>query len=275
MQRIAIPGLLAALLTAPAGVQAADPASPRRLPARAGSVAIKVARFEDARPLALAAAFKHGGELLDARTETDFQGKRHGWLRFRLPSDRLSLLIAEIRSVGKLYSEKIETADHASEHEELERRVGRLREHQQRLDRLLSSSRRLRGSDILYIQERLFRAGVDEGLLLQRRLDLERGAQSCTLVVSLFEPEPPRSMDWGDWYAGAALRAKTDLLRVLARATTAGAYALFFAPFWLPALLLAVFVGRWLWRRGRALAGRARAACARWLEQSRRQAKPV
>jgi hypothetical protein len=37
---------------------------------------------------------------------------------------------------------------------------------------------------------------------------------------------------------------------------TAGAYALAFAPFWIPGLVVAVVLGRWLWRRGRLIAAR-------------------
>jgi hypothetical protein len=171
-----------------------------------------------------------------------------------------------------LYAESVRTGDDTSQYEELGRRIVRLREHQQRLAGLLESPRRMRGSDILYLQERLFRAGVDEGQLLQRRVDLERAGRIGTLVVELFEPEPRRAMDLGNWYAGAMLRARTALYRNLAHVVTAGAYALAFAPFWIPGLVVAVVLGRWLWRRGRLIAARiaaiaallASAVLARW-----------
>jgi hypothetical protein len=227
-----------------------------RIPSRGGTIALKVTDYDRAQQAVLTAAQAQGAELLHSRTEVNFQGKQNGWMRLRLAADRLPLLLSEIRSVGKLYSENRSTEDHTSEYEELERRIERLREHQPRLASLLQTSRRLRGSDILFVQERLFRAGVDEGALMQRRADLERSARVATLVVELFEPEPRRAMDLGNYYASASLRARGAMYRGLARAATVGAYLLTFAPFWLPALLVTLLVARWLWRRGRALAAR-------------------
>jgi hypothetical protein len=219
------------------------------MPTRGGTVAVKVVDYDTARQKVLDVGLAQGAELLDSQTRVNFQGKKDGWLRFRLPSDRLPALVRAAHETGKLYSEAITTNDHASEYEELERRIGRLREHEVRLAALLQSSRRLRGSDILYIQERLFRTGVDQGLLMQRRVDLERAARVTTLTVELFEPEPRRAMDLGNWYAGAALRARTSLYRVLARGVTAGAFVLMFAPLWIPALVVAILLLRWLRRR--------------------------
>jgi hypothetical protein len=231
-------------------------AAPLEMPTRTGMIAVKVIDFDAARQRVLDAALQQGAELLKSRTEVNYQGKKHGWIWFHVAADRLALLLPVVRSAGKLYAENVATAEHASEYEELARRVDRLQEHQQRLAALLQSGRRLRGSDILYIQERLFRAGVDEGSLRQRRVDLERAARVNTLAVELFEPEPRRAMDLGNYYAGAALRARMGLYRLLARALTLGAYALIFAPVWIPALLAAFLARRWLRRRLASAAAR-------------------
>ena len=245
---------------------------------RGGTVVVKVTDYDPARERILSAALQQGAELLNSHTQVNFEGRKLGWPRFRMASDRLPLLLPSVHAVGKLYSEHLVTSDHRSEVEELERRVSRLREHEQRLDELLRSPRHLRGSDILYLQERLFRAGVDDGELLQRRVDLERAAKVGTLTVELFEPEPRRAMDLGNWYAGAMLRAHTALYRTMAHAITAGAYALAFAPFWIPGLALAALLVRWLWRRGSVMAARiaviaallAKEVWARWPAKPRR-----
>ncbi|HEU4751960.1 MAG TPA: DUF4349 domain-containing protein [Armatimonadota bacterium] len=252
---------LAALLATPAAAQEGPVPSPE-MPSRGGSVILKVVDYETARQELLAAAQRARAEVQDTRTEVNFQGKRQGWVRVRLAVDQLPGFLTSVRGIGKLYAENISAIDHLSEYEDLQRRVERLREHQRRLDALLRGSRRLRGSDILYIQERLYRAGLDEGSLLQRRAELERAARTSSVTVELFEPEPRRSLDVGNWYAGAALRARADLFRFLAKTTTAGAYVLFFAPFWVPALAVAVLLLRWLLRRGRAVLLRGRAAVA-------------
>jgi hypothetical protein len=274
--------LLAALPARAQDVQV-SPVPASRMPSRGGSIVLKINDYEPARQQVLAAARRAGAELVDSHSEVNFQGKRHGWLRFRLTAAEVPGFLTGVRGVGKLFAENITSADHLSEYEDLERRVERLREHQERLEGLLKNGRRLRGSDILYIQERLFRAGVDEGMLLQRRLELERAARASNITVELFEPEPRRAMDLGNWYAGAALRAKTDLFRFLAKAATAGAYALFFAPFWVPALVIALFLLRWLLRRGRALlttlAGYCRSSgewiAARWPIAAPRRSTPA
>ena len=259
MVRLGWVGVMAAL----AGFQVAQAASGGgppdgiRLPARGGTIVLKVTDYDSARQAVVSAAREQGAEgVLSSRTEVDYQGKQHGWMRLRVSADRLTLLLPVVRGVGKLYAERMNTQDHTSEYEELERRIGRLREHQPRLASLLQTSRRLRGSDILFVQERLFRAGVDEGALMQRRADLERSARVATLVVELFEPEPRRAMQLGNYYAGAALRARGALYRYAARALTVGAYVLIFAPLWVPGLLALVLLARWAWRRLRLLAAR-------------------
>jgi Domain of unknown function (DUF4349) len=229
---------------------------PLRLPIRNGMIAVKVVDYDAARQRVLDAALQQGAELLKSRTEVNFQGKKHGWMWFLVAADRLPRLLPEVLGVGKLYAENLATTEHTPEYEGLARRVDQLHEHQQRLQALLESRRRLRGSDILYIQERLFRAGVDEGTLRQRRVDLERAAQVNTLAVELFEPEPRRVMDLGNYYAGAALRARVAFHRLLARALTLGAYVLIFAPVWIPALFAAFLTRRWLRRRLAGIAAR-------------------
>jgi hypothetical protein len=244
--------VLLACATRAAAVGTREPVQVR-VPSRGGTVVVKVRDYDQARQAVLSAALQHGAELLNSRTEADYQGKQHGWMRFRLAADRLPLLLAGTRSVGRPYAENFTAADHTSEYEELERRIGRLREHQPRLESILQSNRRLRGSDILFVQERLFRAGVDEGMLRQRRADLERNARTATLVVELFEPETRRALDLGNYYAAASLRARGAMYRWLARAMTVGAFALTFAPFWIPALIVGLLLLRWLLRCGRAL----------------------
>jgi len=232
------------------------------MPVRGGVVTVKVDDFGAARQRVVAAALAEGGQVLDARTDVTDKGRRHGWVRLRLSSDRIERVLPAIREEGKLYAENLTTADRLSEHEDLGRRVRKLREHQGRLDALLQSPRRLRGSDILYVQERLFRAGVDEGMLEQRRLDLSRAARTATLTVRLFEPLPVRAVgrariDLAGWYAAARTSAQYRMDRTLARAATASAYALVYAPLWLPAAVIALLLLRGLWARTHALRARA------------------
>lgn len=242
-------------------------APPAEMPVRGGSIVVKVAAYEDARRLVLAAAQSQGAEMLGARTLVDAKGHKHGWLRLRLPATRLPLLLASVGTAGKLYGENVTTTDYASEYEELARRITRLREHEARLSGILGNGRRLRGGDLLYVQERLFRASVDESLLAQRRADLERNTQVNTLMVELFEPgflpasvHPSGPASPARWFPQALALARTHLNRLLARGITGAAYALVYAPLWLPALLAGLMLLRALWRRRRSFALRMQAA---------------
>ena len=257
-------GAAAALLMAAGFGRAADAQTitevSARMPVRSGVVAIKTFDYESTRRQALRLALEQGADLLDAQTRVNEKGKKHGWLRLRLAADRMPGLLPALHGMGTLTSENITTQDRASEYEEIERRVGRLREHERRLDGLLTSARRLRGSDILFIQERLFRAGVDEGQLIQRRADLEREARACTVTVDLFEPGARPLVEngrvhLGRWFMGSLGHAAQVFNRFLARGATAGAYALVFAPVWLPVFLAALLLLRWLWRRRHVAAG--------------------
>ena len=204
------------------------------MPVRGGNIVVKVAAFDVARRSTLGAAASQGAELLAARTLVDAKGRKHGWLEFRLPAARLPALLGAVSRLGKLYGESVATTDHASEYEELARRIVRLQQHEVRLGGILSSGRRLRGGDLLYVQERLFRASVDESLLAQRRADLERSTQVNTVRVELFEPgslpaaaEPPPTLAHG--FGNGLALARTH--------------------FWLPGLILGLLLLRFLWSR--------------------------
>ena len=188
-----------------------------------------------------------------------------------IDSESVPRLLARARGLGKLYSEDIRTTRNTSVYEDLGRRVLRLRQHQERLIALLNSPRKLRGSDILYIQDRLFRAGVDEDMLLQQRLDFERASRTSSMRIELFEPTPHRAMDIGNWYAGAMLRARTSGYAWAAKATTALAFVITFAPLWIPGLIALLLVQRWLKKNVKSLVVRiaeaSRSALDRWRAQ--------
>ena len=220
---------------------------------RRGEVVVKVDDFEAARERILQALALQGAELIDAKTLVNEKGRKHGWVTIRLATDRLVDALPVVRSAGKLWAENIVTTNQTSEYESLLRRADRLKEHQVRLAGILTSERRLRGSDILYVQERLFRASVDEGLLLQQREDIARDSRLCTLTIRLFEPMPTRTLDRvrldiAGHFASAKARAVEIVDAERARAVTASAYALVFAPVWVPLFILALIGLRLLWR---------------------------
>lgn len=242
--------------------QTPTPALPE-MPIRGGEIVVKAPGFESARSEVLAVASAQGAELLDARTLVDAKGRKHGYLRLRLPSAHLPALLRAVQAIGPLYGENVTTTDHASEYEALARRIFRLRQHEARLSGILESGRRLRGGDLLYVQERLFRASVDESLLAQRRTDLERDTQFNTLKIQLFEPGTlPAGQLRGDGPGGAyhqvAGLARASFNRQLAHAAGELAYGVIFAPLWLPLLLVFLALAVWIARQRQAFVIRLR-----------------
>lgn len=224
-----------------------------------GALTLKVANYDEAREAMLEKAQAEGAELMDAKTLVTPNGRRHGWLRLRLSVERLTTFLTAARQTGIPYAENISSRNNRSEYEELGRRTERLKTHQTRLDGLLKSNRRLRGSDILYIQERLFRAEVDESMLEQRQVDVARQARVSIIQINLFEPVPIGRMhqarvDLSAHFQTAQQNATGALSRFTGRIATVFAYAVVFAPIWVPialgALVLFLLVWRWLKRMG-------------------------
>ncbi|BDI28353.1 hypothetical protein CCAX7_004040 [Capsulimonas corticalis] len=268
---------LAAVMLAMAGMRSAAQApdaseSPAPLIQRGGTVAVKVANYDAARTQVMESARMQGAELLEAKTVVNPKGAKNGWISFSLPAERVGAFLPVAYGLGKLYSEHMTATNNDSEHDMLARRVVSLQQHETRLGSVLQSPRRMRGSDILYLQERLFRANVDEGVLRQQRIDLERNSRVSTVTVEMFEPGavPVTTdvvhIDLRQWFAASALRAREGFGRQLARAATVGAYALVYAPIWVPLLLITLLLLAWLWRRRQILLNLLHSA---WLQIAR------
>lgn len=216
---------------------------------RSGDIILKVNDFEAAREQVLDLARQHGGKLSDSQTRVNYQGKKDGWLLFRLDACELDALTKAVRSVGKLYSEHMQASDQTSYYETLGRRIGLLTKNEQELLGFLHRPKQMRGSDILFVQYRLFQSRVEASDAEQEKLALERGALRSTLRVSLFEPYPKKAFDLGNWRAHGAYRAKTAFVTFAGKLVTSAYFALWFAPLWIPVLVSVLFILRWGTRR--------------------------
>jgi len=228
-------------------------ANPVPITIRSGDIILKVSDFEAARAKVLDLARNHGAKLSDSQTTVNFQGKKDGWLLLQLDADELDALTKDLRSIGKLYSEHMQTTDQTSYYEKLGRRIGLLAQNEQELLRFLNRPRQMRGSDILFVQYRLFQSRVEASDASQEKLTLERSAQRSTLRVSLFEPLPNKAYDLGNWRAHGAYRAKTAFMTFAGKLVTSAYFFIWFAPLWIPVAVTMLFVLRWVVRRVRAL----------------------
>ena len=230
-------------------------AQPVEMLSQRTTIVLKVVDFASARQSVIDKAGEQGAVLLGAHTGVNEKGRKNGWLQFKIAPDRWRQVLPAIYGVGKLYSDKVESDDHVTEYDELARRITSLRLHEKRLESVLESPRRMRGSDILYLQERLFRANVDEGLLSQRRIDLERNANVSNVQVNLFEPgaEPAvdthGKIDIGRWFSSSVQIARGAFYRLVARGATCMAYAVVYAPIVIPIVIFVLLILRSLWIR--------------------------
>ncbi len=237
-------------------VALASPPATARMPAWGGAVILKVPNFVAARQKVMDAAGVLGAEVTRGRTFVSEKGRRHGFVELRVTADRLPELLPTIRGVGVLSADNLATTEQASGYEDLGRRVTQLGKHQARLDALLHSRRNLRGSDILFIEERLYRADVDAASLTQQQSDMERRSHTARITVTLFEPLPvgvtpaaPTRQGVAHWFGNGKRRAEWHRDQLLARTAVGIAFALVYAPLWLPLFVLAFLAARFAWAR--------------------------
>lgn len=155
---------------------------------RGAAITVKVSSYDQAEKALFDLAQKYSGTEADRQRASSEKGRHSGWWRVLVPKANLDAFLGDIRGLGKVYGENLTLQNHADEYADLGHRAIRLREHEQRLSGILQASRRLRGGDILFVQERIFRASVDQDLLTQRREALARSAGTSSVIVKFFEP---------------------------------------------------------------------------------------
>jgi hypothetical protein len=225
----------------------AGPVQSPPVQSRGGAITLKVDRFDSSAEALAGLAKKYDATIVDRKVDVTEKGRKHGWIRLRVAGKDLSAFLAELRQIGSLYGETIKTTDHTGEIEELGKRMTRLEEHQARLAGVLSSARKLRRSDLLYVQERLFRAGIDHDLLGLQRASLAHDAEQSSVVVSLFEPNILKEVPVGAMAKiGAAFG---EGWKDLARSMLAGIGGFVRLLAWLVILVPVGLVVRGQWRR--------------------------
>lgn len=154
---------------------------------RGAAITLKVPSFATSQQAVADLAQKHRGAVADRSTRSSEKGSKSGWMRVQVPKDELDALLADCRGLGKVYGERLSQTDLSSQYTDYGQRSQRLQEHQQRLSNILTS-RKLRGSDMLFVQERILRTAMDQDSLLDQRLRIPKQAATSSVTVTLFEP---------------------------------------------------------------------------------------
>lgn len=195
----------AVLLLLPVAGNAVPEAAPApKVSLRSASIVMKVPAFPQARERVLQMTRDHQGLLLDARTRVKPNGDQYGTLVVQAPRAEMDALLHDVRGVGKLYGDNVQTRDRTSEFELLGRRTALLQQNETELLNFLHSPRRMRGSDILYVQYRLYQTRMEMAQAEQVRQNLLRGDGRSTVNITLFEAELPGAFHWRDWWGRQA-----------------------------------------------------------------------
>ena len=220
--------MLGLALATSAGAQATSSVA-----TRGAALVLKVEGFEAARQKISELTRGSGGEVRQAQSHVAEKGRRHGTVQLSVPADKLEPLLTQLRGLGIPSGERTTTLERWAESEELARRAERSKGHQVRLNGLLGSGRRLRGSDVLYVEERLVRAENDEDILRLQREKLLRATALSKVTVVLFEPYKPALVTLTHPRRDLILSWVPTVLR---------------SAFWLSVLAATVWAVRW-WRR--------------------------
>ncbi len=216
---------------------------------RSGAITLKVADFNAARSTVSQIAASAGGQVVSGQDRITEKGKSHGWLRVVVPERELDTAMLKLRTVGALYGDSLSEHNLSQEVKELESRTTRLQQHQQRLSSILQRPKQLRGSDILFFQERLFRAGLDQDLLGHRREQMIGSSNESNISVYLFEPgaiaaRPQIPTTFGEKTAFAFASAWKSFSKFMGQVGLFVANLVVYSLVWIPVCLALVFIWR-------------------------------
>ena len=179
---------------------AAPPAQPEQTlpdapPARAGdriikegTVSLEVGKdeFDRAFTAVIAAARRHGGDVVGSTTRTAENGDTFGSVTVRVPVDTFEDLVVGVGDIGQTRNRDIDSKDVSAEYTDLESRLRHLRAQEGFYLGLLDRAESVR--DAIAVQQQLdsIQGQIEQ---IQGRLNvLEDRTSFSTLTVELFEP---------------------------------------------------------------------------------------
>jgi hypothetical protein len=214
-----------------------------------GSITLKVPNFNEAREAVQHIAERCGGQTVSGQDRVSEKGKPHGWIRIVVPVAQLGAAMSQLRAIGQVYGDSLSQRDFSEDAEDLGSRTVRLKEHQNRLLSMLQSPRHLRGSDLLFVQDRIFRAGLDQDTLGHRRQQLAGEAAVSNISVFLFVPgampiAKPIAKTFPEKVAFAFGAAWKSFVKFASDSGMLMAIMLVYSLFWVPFALIVWLIGR-------------------------------
>ena len=155
---------------------------------KGATMLLKTPDFEKLRIQLTSVAVKHHGIIADSKTTVSPKGRKHGWFRISVPADQVESVMADLRPVAKVVGEQSKTSNRKPEIDELDLRRQNVVNHVDRLKSSLNSRKTIKGNDVLFMEERIFRAETDRDLLLNDRKKIEGTVANSSIVVTAYEP---------------------------------------------------------------------------------------
>ena len=154
---------------------------------RTCSLEIEVADLARASVAVRRAAESHGGMVSDSKVSRGEAGSSSANLTLLIPTERLEGALDDLRKLGKVQDEKINTADITKEYEDLETRLTVKRQTEQRLREILTS-RTGKLSEVLEVERELDRiVGEIERMEGEKRY-YDRQVSVSKVSLNLYEP---------------------------------------------------------------------------------------
>lgn len=206
------------------------------------SMTVKVPQFADAQAALQKWAIDNGLRMSSTAMASTQKGRKHGWVKLVVPTDKLDPTLAQLATLGKVVESRRWSDDLGWQKMEASARLTRVKDHGDRLQSLLQG-RNLRVRDKMYLYDRLFQNGADQDALSRDLVSIESQAQQATVNVTLFEPYLPTEgapSATGPRKTLADLR--TQLMNISADAVSWFVQtlmkALVYSPIWIPAVII-------------------------------------
>lgn len=151
------------------------------------AMTVKVASFVDAQSRLQQWATDNGLRISSTALASTQKGRKHGWVQFEVPSDKLDQAIAQVTSLGKVVESRKWSDNLGWQKTEASARLVRVKNHEARLEALLQG-RKLRVQDKMYLYDRLFQNGADQDDLSRDLVEIDTKSQRASVNVTLFEP---------------------------------------------------------------------------------------
>jgi hypothetical protein len=155
---------------------------------RTGQISIEVPAFEAAAQKLAQLAAEHAGYVAQTQITRGQGDKQRGTLTLRIPADHFDLVLAGLRSLGKVESENVGTQDVTKEYTDLETRLRVKRDTAERIREILKT-RTGSLSDVLAAERELARVTEEIEQAEGERRFYDQQVALSTVTVEMHEPE--------------------------------------------------------------------------------------